>query len=76
MRILRIAAMATVTALSLEARAQTPATVNISVDATNAPRKIFHASLKIPATPGDLTLYYPKWIPGEHAPDGPVTDLA
>ena len=24
----------------------------------------------------DLTLYYPKWIPGEHAPDGPVVDLA
>ena len=51
-------------------------TVTLSVDATNAPRKIFHASLKIPATPGDLTLYYPKWIPGEHAPDGPVVDLA
>src|SRR4029077_13688162 len=29
-----------------------------------------------PASPGDLTLYYPKWIPGEHAPDGPVVDLA
>jgi predicted metalloprotease with PDZ domain len=51
-------------------------TITISVDATHAPRKIFHASLKIPATPGDLTLYYPKWIPGEHAPDGPVVDLA
>ncbi len=53
-----------------------PPTVTIAVDATNAPRKIFHATLKIPATPGDLTLYYPKWIPGEHAPDGPVIDLA
>jgi predicted metalloprotease with PDZ domain len=41
-----------------------------------APRKIFHASLKIPAASGDLTLYYPKWIPGEHAPDGPIDDLA
>jgi predicted metalloprotease with PDZ domain len=51
-------------------------TVTISVDATHASRKIFHASLKIPAAPGDLTLYYPKWIPGEHAPDGPVVDLA
>jgi predicted metalloprotease with PDZ domain len=51
-------------------------TVTISVDATHAPRKMFHASLKIPAAPGDLTLYYPKWIPGEHAPDGPVDDLA
>ncbi len=54
----------------------TPPTVTLAVDATHAPRKIFHASLKIPATPGDLTLYYPKWIPGEHAPDGPVIDLA
>jgi predicted metalloprotease with PDZ domain len=50
--------------------------VNIIVDATSAPRKIFHARLKIPASAGDLTLYYPKWIPGEHAPDGPVVDLA
>jgi predicted metalloprotease with PDZ domain len=51
-------------------------TITISVDATHAPRKIYHASLKIPASAGDLTLYYPKWIPGEHAPDGPVVDLA
>jgi predicted metalloprotease with PDZ domain len=51
-------------------------TVTIFVDATSAPRKIFHAKLKIPASAGDLTLYYPKWIPGEHAPDGPVIDLA
>ena len=51
-------------------------TVTISVDATTAPRKIFHAQLQIPASAGDLTLYYPKWIPGEHAPDGPVVDLA
>jgi len=51
-------------------------TVTIFVDATSAPRKIFHATLKIPASAGELTLYYPKWIPGEHAPDGPVVDLA
>ncbi|HET9408051.1 MAG TPA: M61 family peptidase [Candidatus Sulfotelmatobacter sp.] len=50
-------------------------TITISVDASNAPRKIFHANLKIPATAPELTLYYPKWIPGEHAPDGPVIDL-
>jgi len=50
--------------------------VTIALDATAAPRKIFHATLKIPASAGDLTLYYPKWIPGEHAPDGPVVDLA
>jgi predicted metalloprotease with PDZ domain len=51
-------------------------TVTLSVDASDAPRKIFHARLRIPATAGTLTLYYPKWIPGEHAPDGPINDLA
>jgi len=61
---------------SLSSWSATPPTIAIFVDATSAPRKIFHAKLKIPANAGDLTLYYPKWIPGEHAPDGPVIDLA
>ncbi len=51
-------------------------TITIAVDASEAPRKIFHAQLTIPATPGTLTLYYPKWIPGEHGPTGPIEDLA
>jgi predicted metalloprotease with PDZ domain len=50
-------------------------TITISVDATDAPRKMIHAQLRIPAKPGSLTLYYPKWIPGEHGPTGPITDL-
>jgi predicted metalloprotease with PDZ domain len=62
--------------LAVSAWCASAPTVTIFVDATTAPRKIFHASLKIPAAPGDLSLYYPKWIPGEHAPDGPVIDLA
>src|SRR5208282_6766469 len=49
--------------------------VTLSVDASEAPRKMFHAQLRIPAQPGTLTLYYPKWIPGEHGPTGPITDL-
>src|SRR5512135_2146285 len=52
------------------------APITIFVDATEAPRKILHATLTIPAQPGPLTLVYPKWIPGEHGPDGPVNDLA
>ncbi len=50
-------------------------TISLAVDASDAPRKIFHAQLHIPAKPGTLTLYYPKWIPGEHGPTGPITDL-
>jgi len=48
-----------------------PPRITLSVDATEAPRKILHARLTIPATPGVLTLDYPKWIPGEHGPTGP-----
>jgi predicted metalloprotease with PDZ domain len=48
----------------------------LAVDATEAPRKVFHAKLTIPATPGDFVLLYPKWIPGEHGPTGPLVDTA
>lgn len=50
-------------------------TVSLVVDATEAPRKILHARLRIPASGRTLTLYYPKWMPGEHAPTGPINDL-
>lgn len=50
--------------------------VTLDVDAREAPRRIFHARLVIPAQPGPLTLLYPKWIPGEHGPTGPINDLA
>jgi len=57
--------------------ANPPATaITLSVDATEAPRKLFHARMTIPVTPGPLTLVYPKWIPGEHGPTGPIVDLA
>src|SRR5437588_1216699 len=53
-------------------------TIKLVVDASDAPRKIFHSTLTIPVVAGtnELTLVYPKWIPGEHGPTGPVTDLA
>jgi predicted metalloprotease with PDZ domain len=52
------------------------APIVLQVDATEAPRKIYHAELHIPAAPGPMTLFYPKWIPGDHAPSGPINDLA
>jgi predicted metalloprotease with PDZ domain len=76
MKLSNVLGVVCVTLVAVSAWSASSPTVTLSVDATTAPRKIFHASLKIPASPGDLTLYYPKWIPGEHAPDGPVVDLA
>jgi hypothetical protein len=45
-------------------------TVRISVDATDAPRRLFHIQMTVPAKPGPMTLLYPQWIPGEHGPHG------
>ena len=50
--------------------------ITLSVDLTDAPRKILHAVEVMPVTPGPLTVVYPKWIPGEHGPTGPVENMA
>jgi predicted metalloprotease with PDZ domain len=52
--------------------------IQVVVDATHAPEKILHAQLQIPvvSAQGRVTLVYPKWIPGEHAPTGPINDVA
>ena len=49
--------------------------IQLTVDATHAPEKILHAQLQIPVTAGEVKLVFPKWIPGEHGPTGPITDL-
>lgn len=48
---------------------------HLIVDLREAPKHIFHAKLTLPVAAGPLTLVYPKWIPGEHAPVGPIVDL-
>ena len=49
--------------------------ISLTVDATKTQNKILHAHLVMPVKPGPLTVYYPKWIPGEHGPDGPIANL-
>jgi predicted metalloprotease with PDZ domain len=56
------------------ARAQkTP--IQITADLSDAPRKLFHAEVDLPVTPGPLTLTTPKWIPGHHTPNGAVAEI-
>jgi predicted metalloprotease with PDZ domain len=47
----------------------------LELDATQAPLGLLHSHLTFPATPGTLTLAYPKWIPGEHSPGGPLSQV-
>jgi predicted metalloprotease with PDZ domain len=76
MKIARAAASFLLIALSAVAASQAAGPITITVDATDAPRNLFHAKLVIPASPGPLSLLYPEWIPGEHQPNGPINDLA
>lgn len=49
--------------------------IQLTVDATRTQQKFLRAHLELPVKPGPLTLYYPKWIPGEHGPEGPISSL-
>lgn len=53
-----------------------PGTIRLQVDATDIQRRIFRVHEEIPVAPGRLTLLYPAWLPGNHAPRGPIDKLA
>ena len=59
----------------VSARAATTSPITLEVDARDIIQGIQHAHLIIPVHAGPVTLAYPKWIPGEHAADGPITQL-
>jgi predicted metalloprotease with PDZ domain len=50
-------------------------TISLTVDATKTQQKLLRSHEVIPVKPGPLTVYYPKWIPGEHGPDGPINSV-
>src|SRR3984957_3385878 len=49
--------------------------MQLFVDLSDAPRNIYHSRLTIPVKPGPFTLVYPKWIPGNHRPSGPIANV-
>src|SRR5215472_12186442 len=52
-----------------------PAPIKVDVDASEATRRLLRMHMEFPVKTGVFTLEYPKWIPGEHAPTGPIEDL-
>jgi predicted metalloprotease with PDZ domain len=53
-----------------------PVPITVSVDATDAMRGLFHSTVTMPAPEGTVTFHYPKWVPGEHTPTGPIMQVA
>src|SRR5258706_11084196 len=51
-------------------------TIKLQVDATDIDRHIFRVRETIPAEAGPITLLYPRWLPGTHAPTGRIEQLA
>src|SRR4051812_21315828 len=49
--------------------------LRIEVDARDLPRRLLHTTIRIPCEPGPLALWYPRWIPGTHAPSGPLETI-
>ena len=61
--------------MASESAQSPPGPVLLTVSLPHASQRIFDVHEVMPAKPGPLTLYYPKWIPGDHAPDGPIEDM-
>ena len=57
--------------------AWTAGTIQLDVDATDVDRRVLRVRQTIPvSTGGPLTLLFPEWLPGHHAPRGQMEKLA
>ncbi len=74
-RLIGTACLALSLAFSLPARAGATVPSRIELDATQAPLGLLHSHMSFPVAGRTLTLAYPKWIPGEHSPGGPLSQV-
>lgn len=51
-------------------------TISLSVDLTNVNSRVLNVRETIPVRPGEITLLYPRWLPGTHSPSNPVGNMA
>lgn len=75
LRFIQVFCWSTVLGLSHSYAQTVQRPARLAVDLRDAPSHIFHAKLALPVKAGALTLVYPKWIPGEHSPVGPIVNL-
>lgn len=51
-------------------------TIGLKVSVTDVVHRVIGVQEMIPVEPGRLTLLYPEWIPGNHSPTGPISEIA
>ncbi|HEU4634899.1 MAG TPA: M61 family peptidase [Edaphobacter sp.] len=71
---MRLVLLSSAMLISSSALAQ-KAAIQITADLSEAPRKLYLAEIDIPVSPGVVSLTTPEWIPGNHRPTGPVSDI-
>ena len=49
--------------------------MTLVLDARTASRGLMYSRMSIPAHAGAFSFVYPKWIPGEHGPTGPLANI-
>ena len=50
--------------------------IQLSVDATDIARRVVRIHERVSGIGADTVLLYPKWLPGAHAPEGPIDKIA
>jgi predicted metalloprotease with PDZ domain len=53
-----------------------PGEIQLSVDASDTARRIVRVHETVSGIGPDTVLLYPRWLPGTHAPEGPIDRLA
>ena len=71
----RILVAASLLACGSSAFAAQKTPIQITADLTEGVRHLFHAEIDIPVTAGTANFITPRWIPGTHAPGGPLADI-
>jgi len=61
--------------LVCSASAAAQVSIKLDVDASEAFRNVVHVKESLDVRGGDIDLFYPKWIPGEHSPTGTINDM-
>ena len=53
-----------------------PGAIGLAVSARDVTHRVLNVRETVPVQPGELTLLYPQWIPGNHSPTGPISEIA
>jgi len=67
--------MVLITGFGTAVPAPTNTSLQITLDASDLPRKLLHSTITISDGDTPQSVLYPKWIPGHHGPTGPIKNL-